>query len=99
MTKITSHQFIRASMWLALGAAILLLMVALVGMNNDTYTAAPPCESSCIVFYTDRDGDREIFTMNPDGSSPTNISYDPADDVYPSWSPNGSKIAFATRAC
>jgi len=40
--------------------------------------------------------DSEIYIMNADGSNRINISNDPSQDVEPCWSPNGSKIAFAT---
>lgn len=39
----------------------------------------------------------EIFIMNRDGSSPSNLSDDPAFDGYPAWSPDGSKIVFASN--
>ena len=39
----------------------------------------------------------EIFVMNRDGSSPLNLTNDPAFDGYPAWSPDGSKIVFASN--
>jgi len=39
----------------------------------------------------------EIFLMNRDGSDPINLSNHPSFDGYPSWSPDGSKIAFASN--
>jgi Tol biopolymer transport system component len=39
----------------------------------------------------------EIFVMNRDGSSPSNLTNDPAFDGYPAWSPDGSKIVFASN--
>jgi len=39
----------------------------------------------------------EIFIMNRDGSSPSNLTNNPAFDGYPAWSPDGSKIVFASN--
>ena len=45
--------------------------------------------------HTERDTRRNIFLMNPDGSSETNITNNlRADDFHPSWSPDGSQIVF-----
>ena len=32
--------------------------------------------------------------MDADGSDLQNLTNNPADDYYPSWSPNGKRIAF-----
>ena len=47
-----------------------------------------------IVFHSDRDGNREIYTMNSDGNNITRLTFNKADDVMPTWSPNGQQIAF-----
>jgi Tol biopolymer transport system component len=39
----------------------------------------------------------ELFTINSDGTNPTNITNNPATDGEPNWSPNGAKIAFSTN--
>jgi Tol biopolymer transport system component len=49
-----------------------------------------------IVFTSNRDGNREIYTMNDDGRSPIRITDDPGSDDSPSWSPDGSTILFAS---
>jgi hypothetical protein len=36
-----------------------------------------------IVFATNRDGDYEIYSMNPDGSDQTNLTNDPGQDISP----------------
>jgi len=41
--------------------------------------------------------DSEVFAMNRDGSDPVNLSNQSAFDGYPSWSPDGSKIVFASN--
>jgi len=42
-------------------------------------------------------GKMKIWTMNPDGSSPTQLTSAPDyDDLNPGWSPDGSRIIFAS---
>lgn len=43
------------------------------------------------------DGNLEIYAMNPDGTNLTNLTNNPADDALSSGSPDGSKIAFASK--
>ncbi len=50
-----------------------------------------------IAFYSNRDGNDEIYAMNPDGSGLVNLTRDPARDLEPVWSPDGSKIAFRSN--
>ena len=42
----------------------------------------------------DRDGDYEIYTMNPDGTGLTQITGDTDRNVLPRWSPDGSEFVF-----
>jgi TolB protein len=39
----------------------------------------------------------DVFTVNPDGSAPTNLTNSPMNTFaeHPAWSPDGTKIAFA----
>jgi TolB protein len=39
-------------------------------------------------------GQSEIFTISADGAVVTNISRDPADEFSPTWSPDGSRLAW-----
>ena len=65
-------------------------------------TAAPaeaivPGPNGRIAFESNRTGDTEIFTMNPDGSVPLNITNSPdSSDVFPAWSPDASRITFSS---
>jgi Tol biopolymer transport system component len=45
-------------------------------------------------FVSERDGNREIYVMNADGSGVRNLTTNPADDRDPAWSPDGGQIAF-----
>ena len=49
-----------------------------------------------IVFASFRDGNREIYLMNPDGSQQVNITNHPSEDVYPIWAPTGELILFVS---
>ena len=42
-----------------------------------------------IVFVSWRDGNGEVYAMDADGSSPRNLTQDPAKDAGPAWSPDG----------
>jgi TolB protein len=47
-----------------------------------------------IAFTSDRDGNLELYLMNPDGSDLIRLTNDPEADIGPAWSPDGTKIAF-----
>lgn len=50
-----------------------------------------------IAFTSNRDGNQEVYVMNADGSDQTNISSNPANDLAPTRSPDGTRIAFASN--
>ncbi|MEO8611410.1 MAG: RHS repeat-associated core domain-containing protein [Chloroflexota bacterium] len=52
---------------------------------------------SHIAFYSDRDANLEIYTMNPDGSNPINRSNEATTDQDASWSPDGSQMVFISK--
>lgn len=49
-----------------------------------------------IVFQSDRDGGYELYLMNADGSVLSRLTNNPAADIFPDWSPDGSRIAFTS---
>lgn len=49
-----------------------------------------------IVFYSDRDGNPEIYSMSLDGSESTRLTNDPGFDDSPAVSPDGTQIVFLT---
>ncbi len=49
-----------------------------------------------MVFRSTRDGNKEIYLMNSDGTNVRRMTNDPADDTMPSISPKGDMIAFSS---
>ena len=70
------------------------LLVAGVLTALERAQAAYPGANGRIAFETTRDGNFEIYSMNPDGSDQVNLTRDPAEDTDPVWSPDGTRIAF-----
>ena len=62
--------------------------------GGDPVTKAP--KTGKIVFSSNRDGNSDIWTMNPDGSNPVNLTRDVASDFHPTWSPTGEQILFGS---
>src|ERR1041384_1480967 len=74
---------VRASVWVV--AAV---VVAACGGSGTS--------DGSIVFQSDRDGDAEIYVLDPDGRAPRQLT---ANDVYdgnPDWSPDGARIVFTS---
>jgi ABC-type sugar transport system substrate-binding protein len=69
-------------------------------MPEPTSTVTPtevpiiPCR---VVYDTNRDGNWEIYVVNPDGSGTLNLTNDAGDDWNASWSADGRRIAFVSN--
>ena len=50
-----------------------------------------------ILFTSARDGNSDIYIMNPDGTEQVNLTQHPATDQQPVWSPTGEKILFISN--
>ena len=49
-----------------------------------------------ILFTSSRDGNREIYIMNPDGSEQIRLTDHPGNDLNAVWSPTGEQILFVS---
>ena len=88
-TTKTNHYYIGAlAALVALVASILALVVA------HPAQAAFPGANGKIAFQSGRDGNDEIYKMNPDGTRQRNLTRSAASDTNPAYSPDGTKIAF-----
>ena len=53
-------------------------------------------DTAKIAFVSNRDRNREIYIMNPDGTEKVRLTQNFAVDMYPTWSPTGEKILFVS---
>lgn len=86
--------------------AVLALATPVIGCGGDddvagsttgTAPAALAGTNGRIVFDSDRDagGDGDVWTINPDGSDPLNLTADShGDDFEGAWTPDGRRIVF-----
>ena len=56
------------------------------------FAAAPSTPK--ILFTSARDGNREVYMMNPDGSEQMRLTQNPTNDMSAVWSPTGEQILF-----
>jgi TolB protein len=75
-----------------LGAVALLGLFVVVVARALPAGANPP--RGLIIFQSDRGGQSDLWTMRPDGSNQVRLTNDKVDDEFPTWSPNGKKIAW-----
>jgi hypothetical protein len=59
--------------------------------------AAFPGVNGKIAYTQNDDDNNEIYSVDPDGNNPTNLTNNAAADTAPDWSPDGTKIAFMSN--
>ena len=62
--------------------------------DSSLTTSAKAPSTAKIAFTSNRDGNSEIYVMNPDGNQQVNLTKHPAADFDPVWSPTGEQILF-----
>ena len=77
-----------------LGFSLILLMLMCVGVCR-VFAEAPTTPK--ILFSSSRDGNWEVYVMNPDGSEQVNLTQHPDGDRGAVWSPTGEQILFASN--
>ena len=72
----------------------LIFLVLTCGDVSQIFAKAP--KTPKILFTSTRDGNREVYIMNPDGSEQVNLTQHPATDLQAVWSPTGEQILFVS---
>ena len=70
------------------------LLTLTYGTVSPLFAKAPTTPK--ILFTSRRDGNLEVYTMNPDGSEQVNLTQHPALDLEAAWSPTGEQILFVS---
>ena len=72
----------------------------LVRLTNNSAMDCEPVwspDGNKIAFWSNRDGGKDIYVMNADGSNVKRLTNNVSDDVNPSWSPDGLRILFESE--
>ncbi len=78
-----------------LGVALVILLGAVTG--GAAQTSQPiPSGADRIVFVSDREGSEQIYIMGADGSNVARLTNAAGSNIFPVFSPDGRKIAFAS---
>jgi Tol biopolymer transport system component len=80
----------------AIRILIFLSLLSLLISPSAAYAAFPGTNGR-IAFDSTRNGNEDIYVMNPDGSGVTQLTFDPAPDSYPEWSADGRRIVFESQ--
>ena len=80
--------------WYLLLLFLLLSLVSLYVKIRPVLAEIPT--TAKITFWATREGNRDIYLMNPDGSEQIRITHHRAQDITPIWSPTGEQILFVS---
>lgn len=73
-----------------------ILIVLMLNVSTFPLFAKAPATPK-ILFSSSRDGNWEVYMMNPDGSEQVNLTQHPDGDRGAVWSPTGDQILFASN--
>ena len=77
-------------------AALVIAVVVAIGLVLGVFGSSEDTADGRIAFHSYRDGDADIYVMNGDGSGLVQLTDNGFSDAYPTWSPDGSRIAFVS---
>jgi Tol biopolymer transport system component len=74
-----------------------ILLLALLAALAGCIASSGNGSNGMIVFQSDRDGNYDLYVMNPDGTDVRNLTSHSASDTAPIPSPDGRRIAFQSN--
>jgi dipeptidyl aminopeptidase/acylaminoacyl peptidase len=96
--KATERSHNRAlARFVGLGVVLALVLLLTSVTSPPVSQAAFPGTNGKIAFNYTIPGNTEVYVMEADGSSPTNLSNNSAHDGTADWSPDGTKITFSSN--
>jgi TolB protein len=108
MTDMKTNKNLLNSIFRSLFAGIctVVFTFALDSVHADLWSSSEPVREDVealkgrphsIAFHSNRDGNNEIYVMNPDGSEQTRLTFDSRNDQRPDISPDGTQIVFSSN--
>jgi TolB protein len=81
--------------WLARVALLLPFFQCVV--PDDPAAVEPIADPGIIAFYSERDGNAELYSMRPDGTQLTRLTHTQEDEHCPDISPDGRQVAYSLQ--
>lgn len=87
------------------GVSLFVILIGLAASSHPPGSYPPPgsppsagtSAEDRIAFYSERDGNAEIYVMHADGSNQTRLTHTSWNEKAPNWSPDGSRLIYTSN--